>query len=70
MKISGTVIAVALYLFAAWRTSGWKGLAASAVIVAVVAVSRVAEKGVSRNVAFWLDFVYWSLLLAPFLLKQ
>lgn len=70
MKISGTVIAVALYLFAAWRASGWKGLAASAAIVAVVAVSRVAEKGVSRNVAFWLDLVYWSLLLAPFLLKQ
>ncbi|MBQ4199611.1 MAG: hypothetical protein II649_06985 [Kiritimatiellae bacterium] len=69
MKISGTAIAIAFYLFAAWRTSGLSGLVASAVLVLLVAVAREGEKEISRDMAFWLDLIYWSILIVPFFIK-
>ena len=69
MKFSGTAIAIALYCFAAWRVSGWRGLACSAVMAALVAGARTAEKETSRNMAFWLDLAYWSALIVPFFLR-
>ncbi len=68
MKVSGTAIAIALYCFMAWRTSGWRGLFASAGLVLLVAVSREGEKEISRNMAFWLDLIYWSILFVPLFL--
>lgn len=69
MKTSRTAIAVAAYCFMAWRTGGWKGLVGAFVAVTIVAVARIAEKEVGRDMGFWLDLVYWSVLFAPFFLK-
>lgn len=67
MKLSGT--AIALYVLAAWRTSGWRGLVGSIGLVSCVAFARAVEKDIDRNYAFWLDLIYWSILFVPFFLK-
>lgn len=72
MKLSGTAIAIALYVLAAWRTSGWRGLVGSIGLVSCVAFARAVEaveKDIDRNYAFWLDLIYWSILFVPFFLK-
>ena len=69
MKAPGTAIAIVLYCFMAWHTSGWRGLVGSMGLVLCVAFARAEEKDIDRNFAFWLDLIYWSILFAPFLLK-
>lgn len=69
MKLSGTAIAIALYVLAALRTSGWRGLVGSIGLVSCVAFARAVEKDIDRNYAFWLDLIYWSILFVPFFLK-
>ena len=68
MKPSVNIAATMLYGFMAWRVGGLKGLAASAVIVLVIACARGSEKGMSRNAVFFLDMLYWSILAVPFFL--